>query len=369
MKKKAVCPQASFWAGKKVFLTGTLGFKGSWLALYLKSLGASLFGYSLKPDYTPYLGSILDVPRLCDHHVEGNICDYETLKEAIHKFEPDMAIHMAAQPLVIQSYKFPLETVASNITGTANFLEGCRGVSSLKAILVVTTDKCYQNKETKTAYTETDPLGGNDVYSASKACAEILTHSYEQSFFCRPEAPMVATARAGNVIGGGDWSADRLIPDIVRSLHGEEKLNIRNTQSIRPWQHVAEPLVGYLMLLEMMLTRRTALTSHAYNFGPSKDQIATVGNVVELFLRLSKSEVTNSEYKSPFKESNYLLLDSTKALADLGWKSVFSIEEAVSRTVAWYNQFYEGQASGVLEKEMLNTFDSVTQKIGKSQSV
>lgn len=352
----SLIPNPSFWRGKRVFLTGHSGFKGGWMTLWLEALGAKVCGYSLKPDYSPNLYTIFNLASRCERSIEADIRDYDTLAKAIRDCEPELVIHMAAQPLVRKSYREPLATIATNVDGTANVLEACRGVESVRGILIITTDKCYKNKETSQAYTEEDELGGRDIYSASKACAEIITHAYRQSFFENGQVSVV-TARAGNVIGGGDWSEDRLVPDAARAFSNKEKLVIRSPKAVRPWQHVAEPVLGYLMLSKAMLERRPL--SPAYNFGPDQALVAEVGRVVESFASHWKptGEWCIEAPKEALHEATLLTLDSSRAKKELGWKPSFGFEDSIAHTAKWYRTYYEGQDAKALHKQMLELME------------
>ncbi len=348
----------NFWQGKRVFLTGHTGFKGAWLTVWLHSLGAKVAGYSLAPDSTPNLYDALQLEALCERSIIADITDAARLQKSIADFAPDIVIHMAAQALVRRSYREPLSTIATNISGTANVLEACRNAPSVRAALIITTDKCYKNKETGQAYNETDELGGRDIYSASKACAEIITHAYRQSFFDITEQgearsgggwgedpkknkARICTARAGNVIGFGDWSEDRLIPDAVRAFAAGETLTIRAPKSLRPWQHVVEPLSGYLMLAQAMFENKKPL-SPAYNFGPSTASVVNVEHVISSFAALwnptGKWKIELP--KDMPHEAGLLALDSSLAKKELGWKPAFTLEETLAHTAAGYREFY-----------------------------
>lgn len=343
-----------FWKDKRVFLTGHLGFKGAWLTVLLHSLGAKVIGYSLVPPYRPYLGEVLNIKNLCIKNYIADICDYKLLSIALQETDPEIVIHMAAQPLVLDSYKDPLGTIQSNVTGTANILQASRNLKNLHSILVITTDKCYKNKETHIPYKEEDELGGRDVYSASKACAEIVTVAFRDSFFSERNAPLIKTARAGNVIGGGDWSHNRLVPDIVRHIYESQPLHIRHPQAIRPWQHVSEPLIGYLLLLQFMGESPQQIGSSAYNFGPNEKQVASVESILRLF-SLHK-QLSFDQSNTSHHESHFLLLDSQKALSDLGWQSQLSLEETIHLTKEWYERFYRKESREELTKNMLDSF-------------
>ncbi len=346
----------TFWRGKRVFLTGHSGFKGGWMTLWLASLGARVCGYSLVPDYAPNLYTIFDLARRVARNHEADIRDYPTLASAVKDFAPELVIHMAAQPLVRKSYREPLSTIATNVDGTANLLEACRHVESVRGILVITTDKCYKNKETGQAYTEQDELGGYDIYSASKACTEIITHAYRQSFF--DQIPVV-TARAGNVIGGGDWSEDRLLPDAARAFAKGDTLVIRAPHAVRPWQHVSEPLTGYLSLAQAMLEGKTPL-SPAYNFGPDAALVAQVQRVVELFASCWKPAGKWRIEPPPeaLHEAKLLTLDASLAARELGWRPAMTLENAVSHTARWYQAYYSGEKPATLEEQMLSVIHS-----------
>ncbi len=330
----------NFWQDKRVFLTGHTGFKGAWLTVWLHSLGAKVAGYSLAPDSSPNLYDALQLGALCEQSIIADITDAARLQQSIADFAPDIIIHMAAQALVRRSYREPLSTIATNISGTANVLEACRNAPSVRAALIITTDKCYKNKETGQAYNETDELGGRDIYSASKAAAEIITHAYRQSFFDTQTA-RICTARAGNVIGFGDWSEDRLIPDAVRAFAAGETLTIRAPKSLRPWQHVIEPLSGYLMLAQAMFENKKTL-SPAYNFGPETASAVTVEHVISRFAALWKP-AGKWQIETPENmphEADLLALDSSLAKKELGWKPSFTLEETLAHTASGYREFY-----------------------------
>lgn len=350
-------PDAAFWRGKRVFLTGHSGFKGAWLTLWLESLGAKVAGYSLPPETSPNLHALLRLTQRCAQEHLADIRDYDTLSKALSDFAPEMVIHTAAQPLVRRSYREPLATLAVNIDGTAHLLEACRMQQSVRGVLVVTTDKCYRNKETLTPYGEEDELGGRDLYSASKACAEIVAHAYRQSFF-EPsfaetgQGALVATARAGNVIGGGDWSEDRLLPDAVRAFAKGETLIIRSPKAVRPWQHVVEPLLGYLMLSRALLERGPG-RSPAYNFGPDAESVVEVGEVIAQFsAHWPGAEWKVEPPKQPLHEATLLALDSSRAKRELGWQPQFTLPEALKHTADFYRAYEAGASSAELARLM-----------------
>ncbi|MCU1225281.1 MAG: CDP-glucose 4,6-dehydratase [Edaphobacter sp.] len=328
------------WKGKRVFLTGHTGFKGSWLSLWLQSSGAIVRGYSLEPPTSQNLfeaGGVANGMESCI----GDIRDQAHLQRELKAFQPEVVIHMAAQPLVRLSYSQPLETYAVNVMGTANLLEAVRATEGVRSVVIVTTDKCYENREWLWAYRENDRLGGYDPYSSSKAAAEMVTSSYRSSFF-PPEkyhihGVAVATVRAGNVIGGGDWALDRLIPDIIRSFHAGTPVLIRNPHAIRPWQHVLEPLRGYLMLAEALYDQGPRY-GEGWNFGPRDLQALPVQKIVELMGSLWGEEADwVLEDQPQVHEAALLRLDWSKAAKELQWLPVFSIEEALKFTISWYS--------------------------------
>ena len=328
-----------YWAGKRVFVTGHTGFKGSWLLVWLSELGAHAGGYALAPDTTPSMFHGLDLGSLCEH-VVGDVRDESALKDALRKFQPSVVIHLAAQPLVRRSYEQPLETFHTNALGTANLLDACRHVDGLRSVVVVTTDKVYENREWLWAYREGDRLGGRDPYSASKACAELIAAAYRDSFFASGVTAL-ATARAGNVFGGGDWAADRLIPDAARAFAAGRPLVVRNPSSTRPWQHVTESLAGYLMLARA-LDERGREYAAAFNFGPRADQSVSVRAVADSFCRYwgaGARWLHHAQSGEPHEAGN-LLLDSSLARARLGWFPGTTFDDALSNTAEWYRAFY-----------------------------
>lgn len=336
----------NFWAGKKVFVTGNTGFKGSWIGLWLSSMNAVVRGYSLDPPTNPNLFSLINSDNLFET-ITGDVRDYESLSKAMNDFQPDIAIHMAAQPLVRDSYKIPVDTYEINVMGTVKFFEACRNTESLRAILNVTTDKVYENKEWLWGYRENEPFGGYDPYSNSKACSELVTTAYRNSYFNPKEYGknhqiLLATARAGNVIGGGDWAEDRLIPDIIRSFEKGKEVIIRSPNSIRPWQFVLEPLSGYLMLCEKLYTGDDIQYAEGWNFGPDESDAKTVEWIVQNISALWGKGVTYciENYSSGIHEAGYLKLDSSKAHSILNWHPRWTISHALKKTVAWFEDFY-----------------------------
>ena len=333
------------WQGRKVFLTGHTGFKGGWLALWLAKLGAEVRGYALDPCTEPNLFTVAGVGSVVED-IRGDIRDAAALEAAMQTFAPEVVFHMAAQPLVRFSYEDPIGTYETNVIGTARVLDSIRRTPSVRAVVSITTDKCYENKEWVWGYRETDPLGGYDPYSSSKACAEIVSAAYRQSYF--PVAKLaehgvaVATARAGNVIGGGDWSLDRLIPDLVRGFLAGEPVRIRRPQAIRPWQHVMEPLHGYMRLAEQLLTHDPRYAT-AYNFGPSDDDAQPVGWIVEKMTGFWGGGASWVLDPDPgVHEAGYLKLDASRARADLGWTPHLRLETALEWLVQWYRAWQSG---------------------------
>lgn len=329
--------KADFWAGKRVLITGHTGFKGSWLAFWLKLVGAEVCGYALAPDAAPNLYESLRLESEIDSII-GDVRSLPDYEKTLRRFEPEIVFHLAAQSLVRRSYREPVETYATNVVGTVNVLDAARRAASVKAVVVVTTDKVYENREWHWAYRENERLGGFDPYSNSKACAELAAAAYRNSFFAGSEV-LIATARAGNVIGGGDWSEDRLLPDVFRSLVFGEQLEIRNPASVRPWQHALEPLNGYLMLAEKLCAgeRRVA---DAWNFGPSDEDSKPVGWILDEIRRVWNEPVDwkISGGAQPH-EARLLKLDSAKAKTELGWLPKLSLPEALELTVQWYRDF------------------------------
>lgn len=335
---------AFFWAGKKVFLTGHTGFKGGWLAVWLHKLGAQVHGFSLDTPTTPSFFDIAQVAKVLATDTRGDIRDYRVLEAAMKKVGPDVVFHLAAQPLVRASYREPLETLNTNIMGTAHLLEAARQISSLKAILIITTDKCYENCEWIYPYREIDPLGGHDPYSASKACAEIVAASYRASFFAKANAISVATARAGNVIGGGDWAEDRLIPDCIRAFSNGEGVELRYPEAIRPWQHVLDPLAGYIMLAESLSGEAAPNFAEGWNFGPDASGDATVGEVAKRAATLwGNGKITLPESSGQPHEAELLRLDITKARSRLRWQPRWPFDRALKETVGWYKAWHTGE--------------------------
>ena len=345
---------------KKVFLTGHTGFKGSWLALWLTQLGAHVTGYSLEPPTQP---NHFDLLNLNINSCTGDVNDRDNLEKAVQACRPDIIFHMAAQSLVRYSYQQPQETFQTNVMGTVKVLEAARGIDSLRAIVNITSDKCYDNKEGDDGYCEDAPLGGSDPYSASKGCAELVTQAYRQSFFPVKDygslhRVLLASVRAGNVIGGGDWAADRLIPDIVRAINSNEVLRVRYPQASRPWQHVLEPLSAYFLLGQKLLEGQTACAC-AWNIGPAEDVAIKVGDIIKMVKgQWREFAVKESADKELLREADNLTLDCSKARRELKWHALWDTSTAVQKTIDWYKSYYE--EGRVLSLEQLEEYAGQT---------
>jgi len=326
---------ANQYKNRRVLVTGHTGFKGSWLALWLQSLGAKVIGIALPPEKHPSHWQLLSLDFKT---FNIDIRNVEMLRQTIIDAEPEIVFHLAAQPLVRRSYYAPLETWSTNVMGTANILDACSQQPSVKAIVVITTDKCYQNKDWVWGYRETDRLGGNDPYSASKAAAELVAASYRTSFFQGQDSPLLATVRAGNVIGGGDWAEDRLVPDLARAIHANKPLKIRYPNATRPWQHVLECLSGYLILGQKLLEGNSTFVG-GWNFGPDRDGNRQVQDLLELFQQNFHDLEWFSEQQSYLHEARLLYLDSSKAHDKLSWRPVWTFEEGVNATAEWYRVY------------------------------
>lgn len=323
--------------GRRVLLTGHTGFKGSWLALWLRELGANVIGVALPPETQP---NHWDALALDIDDRRFDIRDADTLQRLFIEVRPELVLHLAAQPLVRRSYRAPLETWSTNVMGTANVLEACRHVASVQAIVVVTTDKCYENREWPWGYREVDAIGGHDPYSASKAGAELVVASYRKAFFAAQNAPLLASARAGNVIGGGDWSEDRLVPDLVRAVNARRSLEIRSPAATRPWQHVLESLSGYLLLAQKLLNGASDC-AEAWNFGPEPEGNRTVAEVLEILAMHWPELRWHLTPNEQVHESTLLYLDSSKARSLLHWQPVWQIDQALVQTATWYRAWHE----------------------------
>lgn len=338
-----------FWSGKKVFLTGHTGFKGSWLSIWFQLLGAEVTGYSLEPPSYP---SLFELARLADamNDIRGDVRDLDSVKRSLNESQAEIVIHMAAQPLVRDSYKFPVETYSTNIMGTVNLLEAARWQNSVRVVLNVTSDKCYENREWTKGYREDEPMGGYDPYSSSKGCAELVTNAYRNSYFNNDK--VIASARAGNVIGGGDWAKDRLIPDIIRAAIDDRTVHLRNPHSIRPWQHVLDPLSGYLALIERLYTDGQSF-AEAWNFGPPEEEARTVEWIAQEMAKSWRGIKWRKDNSSNPHEAHYLKLNCAKAQSRLGWKPLLTLSEAIKWTVSWHKDHISGEdMSSVTEQQI-----------------
>ena len=327
----------NIYQGKRVFLMGHTGFKGSWLALWLTKLGAEVCGYSLAPNTEPSMFKELSIENRIAKSVIGDILDDAALEKTMQDFQPEIVFHLAAQPLVRLSYAEPVLTYKTNVIGTLNVLEAARKCPSVKAFVNITTDKCYENKEVNRGYREDEPMGGHDMYSSSKGCVEIMSSSFRRSFLQKGYA--MATARAGNVIGGGDWALDRLIPDCVRFINAGQKIEIRNPVAVRPWQHVLEPLSGYLLLGQKLLEHGLHYAD-GFNFGPQENSVLKVYEVAQKVTEFyGKGEVIVHK-RDDLHEANLLMLNIEKAEKVLGWTPTYTANQAIEKTVEWYRHFY-----------------------------
>lgn len=335
----------NFWQDKRVFMTGHTGFKGAWLALWLESLGAKVIGYSLNPPSEINMFEVANVGKNM-HSIFGDVRDAEHLEQSLLAAEADVVFHLAAQSLVLQSYQQPVETFSTNVMGTVNILEAVRKSKTVKSVVIVTSDKCYDNKEWHWGYRENDAMGGFDPYSSSKGCAELVTSSYRNSFFnpdkYHEHGIAVATARAGNVIGGGDWAEDRLIPDVVNAFIKQEPVKLRNPASIRPWQHILEPLGAYMLLAERLFVHGKSY-AEAWNFGPNETDTKSAGWLVDRFALHWKQEASSMLHQDADAEHEavYLRLDCSKAHSKLGWYPIWSIDDAVASVTSWYQAYIQ----------------------------
>ncbi|WVH09068.1 MAG: CDP-glucose 4,6-dehydratase [Fluviibacter phosphoraccumulans EoVTN8] len=343
-----------FWSGKRVLVTGHTGFKGSWISIWLQSLGADLKGLALDPPTSPSLFVEANVAAGMESQI-GDVRNFDTVLKCLDDFGPEIIIHMAAQPLVRYSYKFPIETYATNVMGTVHLLEATRLTGTAKVVVNVTTDKCYENKEWLWGYREEEPMGGFDPYSSSKGCSELVTSAFRRSYFFNSQIA-VASARAGNVIGGGDWAEDRLIPDVLRAFDKEETAVIRNPDAVRPWQHVLEPLSGYLILAERLWDAPEKY-AEGWNFGPNDEDAKSVGYIVE---KLCSAWGDEKRWRSNSgehpHEANYLKLDISKAHQKLGWSPTWSLDTALDKIIEWHKGWLEGSCVRTLCVKQLNEY-------------
>lgn len=330
-----------FWLGKRVLVTGHTGFKGGWLSLWLQSLGAEVHGYALQPPTEPNFFTVAGIEKSMTSSTFADIRDLDKLSPVIAAVQPEIILHLAAQPLVRYSYQNPVETYGVNVMGVVNLLESVRSIGSVKTVVNVTTDKCYENREWPWGYREIEPMGGRDPYSSSKACSELITAAYRNSFLAE-KGVAIATARAGNVIGGGDWAADRLLPDFLRAIDSGSTLTIRSPGAIRPWQHVLEPLSGYLSLAERLYNDGAAY-AEAWNFGPADEDAHSVGWIVEHLASRTPGMEWHCDSAPQPHEANYLKLDSSKARSRLAWKPHWPLPTALDKTLAWHRGWQGGE--------------------------
>lgn len=335
-----------FWKSRSVLVTGHTGFKGGWLTVWLHGLGAQVHGYALDPPTVPSLFEVARVGTMLASDTRADVADLNALRRAINQARPEIVFHFAAQPLVREGYRTPIETLKTNIIGTAHVLEAVRTSNTVRVVVVVTSDKVYENRETAAPYREVDPLGGRDTYSASKACAEIVATSYRASFFAAPSGhpAQLATVRAGNVVGGGDWALDRLVPDCNRAFAAGQPVRLRFPRAVRPWQHVLDPLSGYLQLATRLLSNEGANYARAWNFGPDAADVATVQDVVERMARLwgAEGQVDLSPSEENLHEAGLLHLDSTLARSKLDWRPRWSVQQALEKTATWQKAWLRG---------------------------
>lgn len=346
------------WRGRRVLVTGHTGFKGAWLALWLRELGARVTGFSLPAPTDP---SLFEMARVGDgmRHLVGDVRDVAALRAAFDVAEPELVLHLAAQSLVREAYRDPVATYQTNVLGTVNVLEQCRFRPSIRGVLVVTSDKCYQHRGPQSAFQEGDPLGGADPYSSSKACAELVTAAYRNSFFATDDAPLVATARAGNVIGGGDFAPERLLPDVVRAVEAQRPVAVRNPSAVRPWQHVLECLRGYLMLGELLCSG-DRICAQAWNFGPAQWDAKPVAWMVQQALaQFDRPQDWAARPEHAFPEAARLTLDSTKACASLGWKPLLDVATALEWTVGWHRACSAGVDPQAVTLEQIDRYSAL----------
>lgn len=346
-----------FWRNKKVFITGHTGFKGSWMSLWLHNMGADVRGFALEPNTKPSLFDLASINKKVDSII-GDVTDLRHLTSSLVEFKPEIVIHMAAQPLVRASYLDPVETYKTNVMGTVNLLESIRKCPSVKAVVNVTTDKCYENKEWVWGYRENESMGGFDPYSSSKGCSELVTSAYRRSFFQNGSNVGLASARAGNVIGGGDWAEDRLIPDAIRAFESNIPVIIRNPAATRPWQHVLEPISGYLTLAEKLYYNKE-LFSDAWNFGPSDDDVVPVEQVLNFIVHKWYGNVSwlLDENEQPH-EAQLLKLDISKAIVNLKWKPVWSLERTLTSIIDWYKAYYSKEDMAQVTTQQIKEYEN-----------
>ena len=348
-----------FWRSKRVFLTGHTGFKGGWLSLWLQAMGAEVHGYALNPPTEPNLFTVAEIGKGMASSRIADIRDADKLREAMQTTRPEIVFHLAAQPLVRYSYAQPVETYAVNVMGTVHLLEAIRATPGVKAVVNVTTDKCYENREWVWGYRENEAMGGFDPYSSSKGCAELVTSAYRQSFL-EPASIALASARAGNVIGGGDWAADRLIPDFLRAMDAGETLKIRSPQSTRPWQHVLEPLSGYLVLAERLYVDGTGF-AEAWNFGPADGDAQPVKWIVERLAEMRRDVNWQCSETPQPHEAHYLKLDSSKARSQLNWRPRWRLQTALHKTLEWHEAWRKNEDMRSVTLAQMTDYQSLRQ--------
>lgn len=349
-----------FWRGKRVFLSGHTGFKGGWLTLWLADMGAEVHGYALTPPTDPNFFTVANLKTSLARSTIADIRDATALTQAMQAARPDIVFHLAAQPLVRYSYAAPVETYAVNVMGTVNLLEAVRQTPSVKAVVNVTTDKCYENREWIWPYRESEAMGGFDPYSSSKACSELVTAAYRRSFL-EPAGIHVASARAGNVIGGGDWAVDRLVPDFLRALDAGQALNIRSPLATRPWQHVLEPLSGYLILAEKLFTEGQSYAD-AWNFGPGEADARSVQWIVEYLCGQVPDAAWLCDSSPQPHEANTLRLDSSKAKTRLGWRPHWDLQTALGMTLAWHRAWKQGSDMAAISVQQIQEYEAAAAK-------
>ena len=331
---KSLTSLKRFWKNKKVFITGHTGFKGTWLSIFLNMFNAQIFGYSLKPEKLSLFNQT-KIFELCKQNFYSDINDLKKLKKKLSQSKPEIIFHLAAQPLVSDSYSDPVNTFNTNIIGTVNLLEAARNIKSVKSIVIITTDKVYKINNFNKSYVENDEIGGKDPYSASKACSEIIVNSYIESFVKKGFLKnKISTARSGNVLGGGDYSKNRLMPDILNAINYNKKLVIRSPEHVRPWQHVIEPIYGYVLLAQKQYQKKTTNPNHAWNFGPRKNNFITVNQIIKKVKKIKKIKKIIIK-KSKIKETKILKLNSNKAMKNLRWKPKWSISQTIEKIIVW----------------------------------
>lgn len=350
-----------FWTGKKIFLTGHTGFKGGWLSLWLQSLGAEVHGYALSPPTEPDLFTVAEIGHDMASSTIADIRDLSALTQAMQRSEADIVFHLAAQPLVRYSYEAPVETYSTNVMGTVNLFEAIRKTPSVKAVVNVTTDKCYENREWLKPYREDESLGGYDPYSSSKACSELVTAAYRQSFLAE-SGVAVASARAGNVIGGGDWAQDRLVPDFLRAIDANKPLVVRAPHAIRPWQHVLEPLSGYLTLAEHLFIEGDKF-AEAWNFGPPDEDARSVEWIINQLAEFAPDVSWRLNEEPQPHEANYLKLDSNKARAQLAWQPRWDLRTALEKTTQWHNDWRGEKDMRQTTLVQISAYESETSRV------